>query len=340
MSAAMSLTCYWIYVYTLNEDLCTVDYKKYYEREKDVFPVLSICLKDPISSNKLNKVNPSINVSSYLKFLTGQVFDEKLLDIDYSSIIHNMTDYIEEDQILYRNGSLVSLHPEYRGDSTYGESVITKQEKRIFVANYSFHSTTDIQRFYACYDLSIPHDRNILEFYFRINSSIFPSGIRPNLGGFMAVLHYPNQLLIAGHRKHQWSQKRMKDDCYQMKIVIQGVEVLKRRQKWGDGCNEDWEEEDSYIQKEYANDLGCTPPYINHIDGVPLCSTKEQMSRKFYFRQDDYGMIPPCREMKSIRARYEETTFDPKEESWAKKGIFWIGINFPQEDFKEISQTR
>jgi len=230
MSSAISLTCYWIYVYTLNEDLCTIDYKKYYEREEDVFPVLSICLKDPISSIKLNKVNPSINVSSYLKFLKGQFFNENLIDIDYSTIIHNMTDYIEEDQIVYRNGSLVSLHPEYHGDSTYGEAIITQERKRLFVANYSFYYTS---RFYTCYDLSIPHDRNILEFYFRINSSIFPSGIRPSFGGFMTVLHYPNQLLIAGHRKHQWSQKRMKEDCYQIKILIQGVEVLKASSKIG-----------------------------------------------------------------------------------------------------------
>ena len=33
LSAAIALTAYWIYVYTLNEDLVTVDYRKYYAEE-------------------------------------------------------------------------------------------------------------------------------------------------------------------------------------------------------------------------------------------------------------------------------------------------------------------
>ena len=38
ISAAVALSGYWIYVYTLNEDLTNVDNKKYYAKEKDVFP--------------------------------------------------------------------------------------------------------------------------------------------------------------------------------------------------------------------------------------------------------------------------------------------------------------
>ena len=58
---------YWIYVYTLNDDLCTVDYKKYLENDSDEFPVLSICLKNHISKHGLIDYlvcTISLNVSS------------------------------------------------------------------------------------------------------------------------------------------------------------------------------------------------------------------------------------------------------------------------------------
>ena len=57
---------YWIYAYTLNEDLCLVDYKKYLETDFDEFPVLSICLKDQISKEKLELQNPKIDIETYI----------------------------------------------------------------------------------------------------------------------------------------------------------------------------------------------------------------------------------------------------------------------------------
>ena len=49
----INVMCYCIYIYSLDEDLCTIDYKTYYNNENDVFPQLSFCLKDPISEEKV-----------------------------------------------------------------------------------------------------------------------------------------------------------------------------------------------------------------------------------------------------------------------------------------------
>ena len=62
----IALVSYWIYAYTLNEDLCLVDYKKYLETDFDEFPVLSICLKDQISKEKLELQNPKIDIETYI----------------------------------------------------------------------------------------------------------------------------------------------------------------------------------------------------------------------------------------------------------------------------------
>ena len=70
------LVSYWTYVYTLDDDLCIVDYKKYFESELDEFPVLSLCLKNQISGGKLKLQNSEINIQQYVDFLNGEVFEE------------------------------------------------------------------------------------------------------------------------------------------------------------------------------------------------------------------------------------------------------------------------
>ena len=84
----------------------------------------------------------------------------------------------------------------------------------------------------------------------------------------------------------------------------------------------------------------CRLPYLDDTEDVPLCSTQEQMKKMFQHQGDSYGVNPPCREMKTIRTSYHESTIDIRAEPWAKKGTFWIGIMYPHEDFKEILQTR
>ena len=84
--AAGALIFYWIYIFSLNEDLCIVDYKKYYESKSDLFPVLSLCLRNPFDEAKLKIQNPSLNATLYLKFLEGKYFHSDLMNINYRRI--------------------------------------------------------------------------------------------------------------------------------------------------------------------------------------------------------------------------------------------------------------
>ena len=154
------------------------------------------------------------------------------------------------------------------------------------------------------------------------------------------MFHYPSQLLIARNTMYQWPHKRRKDDSYQMQFHIKGVEVLRRRQKRARPCNEAWEDHDDYVIKQHTADLGCRLPYLNSTEDVPFRSTKEQMKKMFHHRGDYSGVDPPCKEMKTIRTSYQESTFDIRDEVWARKGTSWISLSYPHEDFKEIFQTR
>ena len=99
------LVSYWIYEYNLNNDLCIVDYKKYYETESDEFPVLSICLKNHISEEKLRLQNPNIDIESYVKFLGGNEFKKEFTEIDYENVTIDMSKYVRESRVYWRNGT-------------------------------------------------------------------------------------------------------------------------------------------------------------------------------------------------------------------------------------------
>ena len=339
LTTTISLSVYWFYKFSLNKDLIAIEYKKYYAHEEDVYPMLSICLRNPISETKLRKINPNINVTSYIQFLSGNYFDPKLLDIDYQEIIENMTDYVEDDFIRFRNGSYFAIHPGYRNNPNYEEGKKLKDyRKRTYPSKYAFFF--DDEAFFNCYELSIPPERNIKTFWFRINTKIFPSRIRPKSYGFMTILHYPNQALIAKTLNYLWSHPWNKNESHDMQFQIRGVEVLRRRQKWRRPCHEDWPNYDHYIMKKHVDLVGCRAPYLLLNNRTHLCRTKKQMKKRFYFGIDDINLGPPCREMKKIYESYKESTHDRDEISWSKKEFFWLGVTILDDDFKEISETR
>ena len=97
LAAAIAMTSYWVYIFALDDDLCTIEFQKFYDKSEDSYPALSICFRNSISSEKIMQYNKSIDASSYLKFLRGEVFDPNMLTIKYSTIIQNITEYIEHD---------------------------------------------------------------------------------------------------------------------------------------------------------------------------------------------------------------------------------------------------
>ena len=77
--AAVSICVYWIYKYRLDEDLSVITYRKFYEREHDVYPTVSLCFNNPFLRQHLT--DSGVNESSYLGFLTGEYFSEEMLKI-------------------------------------------------------------------------------------------------------------------------------------------------------------------------------------------------------------------------------------------------------------------
>ena len=317
--ATIILVSYWTYVYTLDEDLCIVDYKKYLESESDEFPVLSICLKNQISEEKLKSQNLEVTAQRYIDFLNGDVFDEELAKINYENVTIDVPNYVKDTTVIFKNGTI---------------DISTK--RKALRATYAMLG----QRggFYQCYELQTPKIKELQHMVFSIDSHALPPRNRkPNYEMF-AYLHYPNHLFSSQrNQKYTWPI-RDSNEGYFSRYIVKSVEIVKRRNKGGRPCVE-WEDYDDSVVSNHIKKVGCRAPYQKSVDGIPLCSTKQSMKNASSLRiQNDQMIYPPCKYMGKILYNFAET--DMSRTKFYKKGHVEIGIFVYDDSFKEITQTR
>ena len=313
---------YWIYLYSLDEDICLVDYKKYYELPEYTFPVLSLCIKNPFSMLNLTKQATDVDNETYAKFLKGEFFSHELMKLDYHEIVHNFSNYVTEYWIKWRNGR--------------SETFSNNDTTQFFIPSYSgFFSNV----FYSCNSLQIPHQENISAFFVLLENSVYPSGQRYGNYDTLVFIHAANQLLISGESMMTDFPERKKNYTYSMNFLIRGVEKIRRRNKKIHPCNENWMNHDFDILKDHAKFAGCTPPYHRSIDSIPSCSTQDQIQRSlFTLRLDNYGKYPPCQGIERVDYHYQEPSM--KNTVWSGFGKFWIGLYLNNQKFKEVEQTQ
>ena len=322
-TATAILLCYWIYFFSLDEDICIVDYKEYYDTPTHRFPMLSLCLKNPFRKDYFITKDDKINPESYLNFLKGNYYTTEMVNISYNTVILNMSDHFSRFWIEWRNGSSET-------------SSTLKNLKSLFQTSYSGFWRSN---FYNCYSLPIPQDKNIMAFQVELRNNIFQSGIRDRNFSILTLLHTHNQFLTAGKTIKFMFPLRRENDSYVTRFKIKGVEMIKRRNKRSQKCHENWSNFDSVILEEHAKKVGCTPPYHESIHDIPICSTKDEMRMsKFTLRFDGYGSPPPCEGIEKIYYSFEEDKLEGT--IWDEPGKFWIGPFIYDPKFKEIIQKR
>ena len=248
------LLCYWIYLFALDEDVCFFDYRKYYKGPDDEFPVLSFCLKNPFSEEKLRGENSEIDSQSYGNFLLGKNYSPIMQGMNYSNVLIDASKYVDQYYIEWRNG-------------TFEYISVSNETRKLLIQSFSGAWN---RKFYGCFSLQTPPNTEISTFAVQISSYIFPGGVRTNKYIFMTVLHARNQFLIS--KTHKWMYPRREpSDSYVLRYKLKGVEKIKRRNKRNHKCYEDWKNYDDMIFKYHAKQLGCNPPYFSSIPNIPTC---------------------------------------------------------------------
>ena len=182
--AAVSLSIFWIYNYCLNEDLCKVDYKTFYDDIEDEYPVLSLCFENFISDQKLGQPPHKTNKSEYLSFLKGDFYEDNLLHINYKDVISNISDFIVLEGIVYRNGSIV------KKDSIASNPTNIFKDSFVGLWSHGFH------HLYHCHSLKVPPNKEIEQYEIALKSKVFPNSSRAQVGGMLSLIHFPNQLMV------------------------------------------------------------------------------------------------------------------------------------------------
>ena len=174
-----------------------------------------------------------------------------------------------------------------------------------------------------------------------MRNSIFANGVRSNSHDLTTFLHYPNQLMVSGKTmKYMWPRQWKRNESNLMRFDINGVELLRRRQKQSRPCSDSWADHDNEIKTKHSDDIECRLHYMHLAKNITFCRHKAQIKKIFQMRFDDYGVLPPCHTMEKIYYRYTERTLDVEKYTWAIKGYFYIGVSVAEDHFKEISQTK
>ena len=315
----IALVSYWIYAYTLNEDLCLVDYKRYLETDFDEFPVLSICLKDQISKEKLELQNPNIDIETYIDFLSGNIYEKELAKINYENVTNDISKYVTASRVYWRNGTK---------DNT--------SQRQVLRTTYAFvHQRGGL---YQCYELQTPKVKDFKIMIFTIKSDALPPRNRSQNYEMQIYLHYPNHLFTSNKNiKYTWPM-RNSNDGYLSRYIVKSVETIRRRNKRRRPCVE-WDNYDDSILMKHIKNVGCRAPYQNAIDGFNVCSTKDSMKNASLLHiKNDHVLQPPCKSMAKILYDFEES--DMTRTEFYGQGHLEIGIYFFDDSFREIVQTR
>ena len=272
--------------YLANEDLTLVQVSKYHSNEYSMYPSHTICIINPFLDDRFDIFNDDwINKFTYVKFLSGEFWDDRMLDIDYDNVTVSLVDNLLESSYITINNEF------YLWDPVYYTSFRSSYRK--------------------CFTVEAPRVSNDLLTYFGnvISNNIFPNGGRDGDNSVIVYMHYPGTRFKSFYTL-KWINDSRGDssESYWMKFTVKNVDVISRRNKPQEPCIEDWKHFDDYILNSMAIENGCYPKYWNLTANVPYCENTMQLKR--FKDQPTQAMIEshssPCRFIDRLDYIYEE----------------------------------
>ena len=172
--------------YIRNEDVIEISYRKFDTNKADAqYPSMSLCFVDAYKQSSFNDNSNddenTINASSYSAFINGDLWDEKMLEINYDEVTINLKEYlIATCMITTMSRICQEIHKI--------DTVIFPSPLGVLKC-FSFHHILGLNYNIDAHGM---HDNvNLDEVMVSLNSSVFPNGSRPSSGRFLIMFHYP-----------------------------------------------------------------------------------------------------------------------------------------------------
>ena len=325
----ISLCIYWFYTFSLNEGKSEVRYIRFSpESSVSNIPTLSLCFGNPFLKDQLARYGT--DEDSYLSFLEGKSFDEKMMNISFHLVTMNITDYIKDYQIFFKNGSNVKI-----------DMTLNPQTNKVYTSN-SFNGFIlgGNTAFYKCFSLDIPKIKDLMIFRILLSNKIFKDGLRPTKYKFKTYLHLPQQFLMPGYDyKWTWDFKE-RASIYKTRFIVRSYELDRKRSTSEHICSENWKNYDNWVMEQFVREVGCRNPYQIYNRNQEICKSQDDIRHSYFYR----GIVAegkyqkPCSTMESVRMEFMETT--SKNIATEEFGEFWFGIYFYLDSYKEIIHTR
>ena len=285
-AATIGLQLYCITRYFKNDDITEVKYTSFHSSKDAIYPSFSICILPPFIEKRFDEYGNGINMASYGNFLKGQLWDERMVDVDYDNVSTSISDNLLGTSLMPLEASeLLTPEPDY------------------FV---SFRSG-----WRKCFTINMPflYQKRVYKFRTFLKNDIFPQGKRPDNGhwtnGFFWYVHYPKQRFTGIHTiKYDWPLRTNKSKNYLMKFIVKDIEVVTRRNKSPEPCVEDWMNYDQHMMEKMMTEAGCRPPHWSPYSNLPICSNATQMKR--FASQPRSFVHPPCKNIERVDYVYEE----------------------------------
>ena len=102
-TGALLMFCSW--KFNQNESTSLVDFQKYNDKEKDIYPSFTLCfeiypgMEGLYDSKKLKEIYKIENRTRYIRFLRGEEWDKEMLKVDYDDVTMHLKDYVTKIEI-------------------------------------------------------------------------------------------------------------------------------------------------------------------------------------------------------------------------------------------------
>ena len=101
---------YWCYKFSLDEDVCLIDYKTYYEEAENSFPVMSLCF--PLNKQLANYSENTMSASTMNLFLKQKTMTSRKEKEVFNNLKIDLNEYIKSVWVRWLNGTTHYFTPE------------------------------------------------------------------------------------------------------------------------------------------------------------------------------------------------------------------------------------
>ena len=322
-----------IYQYNLDEDLVQINFKHFYTSEDRVYPALTLCW----DRTQFSEFNDSTKISS----LNGTI-----MDVSSNHTTLSIEDYVST--IVVTN---------FDDEKTRFSKSGTGFEARHEVTNRKLATNTILRRYQEsrCFAIGIPFmtKKGINSIDVGIKRNIFKKGQIPTnkeiIGGeshFSVGMSYQNQyfpLLRHQERGDQNNRDKYIKICSGFTLNIRAMEILRRRSKPGNPCNDYLADDALQALDDVITKLGCIPEFWDVPSTLPVCSnhqlnTNRQVLDDSLFSYNERHLLKPCRS--KLDLWYDNNINTMAETCSDDEDTFHIKVLFNDLTFKEISFVR